>query len=307
MNTLELEKTITFNNVLVATDFSEVSAHALHTAAAIAEGNDAELFLLNVVPPEPHIPVPLDPLPLDLDSPYQQAIHGLEKLAETEPLAHVRHQQIIERGHIGDVVEEVVQQREIDLLVVGTHGRTGIRKIVLGSVAEELFRRASCPVLTVGPWATLGRKIQRVLFATDFGPSSEHALPYAMGFANKVGGELILLHLVSPIPVNYVGPGWFPDDGMVQKEEASKQEFMKKLRNLVPAEAGLSCKVKHVVELHFAAEGIIQAARQHEADLVVMGVRESGRSAAQIASHMPWAVAYEVVCYANCPVMTIRS
>ncbi len=307
MNTLELEESITFKNVLVATDFSQASAHALQSAAAIAESHDAELFLLNVVPPAPHSSVPLDPLPIDFDDPYQQARHGLEKLSKTELLAHVRHEEIIERGHIGDVIEDVIRQKKIGLLVVGTHGRTGFKKIVLGSVAEELFRRASCPVLTVGPSAVPGRKLRKVLFATDFGPSSEHALPYAIGFANKPDGELILLHLVSPIPVNYVGPGWFPDDSFVEKEETSKQEFTKKLRNYLPSDAGLKCNVTHIVELHFAAEGIIQVAREHDVDLIVMGVRESGRSAAHLASHMPWAIAYDVVCNANCPVMTVRA
>jgi nucleotide-binding universal stress UspA family protein len=106
--------------------------------------------------------------------------------------------------------------------------------------------------------------------------------------------------------VNYVGPGWFPDDSFVEKEEDLKKDSMKKLRELVPSSTGLKCRVEHLVELHFAAEGIIQAARDHKVDLIVMGIRESGTTASRVAAHMPWATAYEVVCTVTCPVLTIR-
>lgn len=307
MSTLEIEKSATFKNVLLATDFSDASAHALQSAAVITESNDGDLFVLHVVPPEPHVAVPLDPLPIELDDLYQRGKHGLKKLSAAEPLTHLRHEEILKRGEIGDVVAEVIRQRRIDLLVLGTHGKTGFRKIVLGSVAEELFRGATCPVLTVGPAASPNRHIRRVLFATDFGPSSIQALPYALDFANKVDGELFLLHLVTPISVNYVGPGWFPDDNYMEKEEALKKESLKKLRNLVPYSTGLKCRVQYLVDLHFADEGIVHAARDHNVDLIVMGIRESGTKAPRLAAHMPWATAYEVVCNAGCPVLTVRA
>jgi nucleotide-binding universal stress UspA family protein len=306
MSTLEIEKSATFKNVLVATDFSDASTHALHSAAAIAEENDAELFVLHVAPPEPHLAVPLDPLPEEFDDVYLTAKHRLNKLSAAESLAHLRHQEIIERGQIGGVVADVIRKKEIDLLVVGTHGRTGFAKVVLGSVAEELFRSASCPVLTVGPAAGPNRKIQRVLFATDFAPSSLHALPYALGLANKDGGELFLLHLVSPIPVNYVGPGWFPDDGFMEREQILKKEALKKLESLVPRQSDVKCRIECLVSLHFAAEGIIQAVKNHNVDLVVMGIRDSAVTASRLAAHLPWATAYEVVCTVACPVLTIR-
>ena len=306
MSTLEIETGVAFKNILVATDFSDASAHALQSAAAITGKNHGELFVLHVVPPEPHLTVPLDPLPADYDEPYQVAKHRMNKLVDGEVVSHLRHQEIIERGSIGDVVANVIREKKIDLLVVGTHGRTGFQKIVLGSVAEELFRRASCPVLTVGPAAVPGREMRRVLFATDLGPSSVRALPYALDLANKGNGELILLNLVSPIPVNYVGPGWFPDDGFMEKEENLKKDALKKLQDLVPSD-DLKCKVKHLFELQFAAEGIIQAAREHNVDLIVMGIRGSGASGPRLAAHMPWATAYEVVCMVRCPVLTIRS
>jgi len=307
MTTLELEKSVTFKNILVATDFSDASKHALQCAAAITDLNQAQLFVLHALPPEPRVPLPLDHLPASTDRDLCAAKINFEKVVSEEPLTHVHHEEILERGPVSEVVLDAIQQKKIDLLVLGTRGRTGLKKLVLGSVAEELFRRALCPVLTVGPSAVPARPIRRVLFTTDFGPSSLQALPYAIDFANKTGGELILLHLVSPMPVDYVGPVWYPGTDVIEREEASKQQSMKQLRNLLPSNSGLKCKVEHLVEFHFAPEGITEVATERDVDMIVMGVRESGMNAPRLAARTPWAIAHEVVCRAKCPVLTVRA
>jgi nucleotide-binding universal stress UspA family protein len=307
MTTLELEKHATFKNILVATDFSDASKHALQCATAITDLNQAQLFVLHAVPPEPRLPVPLDPLPASADRDLSEAKLKFEKVVSAEPLSHVHHEEILERGPVAGVVLDAIQRKKIDLLVLGTHGRTGLKKIVLGSIAEELFRRAPCPVMTVGPSAAPPRQIRKVLFATDFGPASLQALPYAIHFANKTEGELTLLHLVSPMPVEYVGPSWYPGTDLVEREEASKRKSMQQLRNLLPSNSDLKCKVEHMVEFHFPLEGIINTAMERHVDLIVMGVRESGTTASRLAAHMPWAIAYDVVCHAECPVLTVRA
>ncbi|MGA9041420.1 MAG: universal stress protein [Terriglobales bacterium] len=306
MTTMELEKSVTFKNILVATDFSDASKHALQCAAAITESNEGKLFLLHAVPPEPRLPVPLDPLPVSADRELSEAKLTLEKVVSAEPLGHLHPEEILVRGPVGEVVLDAIQREKVDLLVLGTHGRTGFKKLILGSVAEELFRRASCPVLTVGPSAAPVRPIRKVLFATDFGPSSIQALPYAIDFANQTGGELTLLHLVAPFPVDYVGPLWYPGTDVVEREEASKLESLKRLRDLLPSNSGLSCYVDHAVEVHLAPEGIVNFAKQHDVDLIVMGLRESSMNTPRLSAHMPWATAYDVVCHAECPVLTVR-
>lgn len=308
MHTLELEKSVTFKNILVATDFSDASKHALQCAAAVTDANDAKLFVLHAVPPLPHLPVPLDPLPASVDPEIFEAKNNFHKVVATGPLGRVHHEEILERGPVPEVVLEAVRKEKIDLLVLGTRGRTGLTKLVLGSVAEELFRRAPCPVLTVGPSAGETRhQIRRVLFATDFGPSSLQALPYAIDFANRIGGELILLHLVSPMPVEYVGPFWYPGTDVIEREETSRRKGLEQLRGLLPSNAGLKCRVEHMVEFHFPPEGIIRVATERDVDMIVMGVRESGANAPRLAAHMPWATAHEVVCHAACPVLTVRA
>jgi nucleotide-binding universal stress UspA family protein len=306
MPTLELEKSVTFENIVVATDFSEVSARAVECATAIAGDNHAQLFVLHAAPPSPRLPIPLDPLPGSLDRELIEVRENLAKFASSASFQDVHHEEIAQRGPIGDVVEEFVRDRRADLLVLGTHGRTGIKKLVLGSVAEEIFRRAACPVLTVGPLAAPTKQIRRVLFATDFGPASVHALPYAVDFANHDSGELVLLHLARPIPIEYVGPAWYPSSDFIDREEMDKKEFMPKLKALLPSHERLKCNVQYVVDAHYPTEGIISIAKERNVDLIVMGVRDSGRNVPRIAAHMPWAVAYEVVCNAECPVLTVR-
>lgn len=306
MATLEIEKSVTFQNVVAATDFSAVSQHAMQYAANIAEANDAQLYVLHASPPEVRLPVPLDPLPSSLDPELVSARKNLYKLGASEPIKHLHHQEILERGTVWDVVKDVAENKKADLVVVGTHGRTGLRKLVLGSVAEEIFRGAGCPVLTVGPHATSTGPIRRVLYATDFDEASIHALPYAIDFANRPGGELLLLHLTQPVPVEYVGPAWYPSSDFIDREEMDKREFLPKLERLLPSPEGLKCSVKYVVETHYPAEGIVGYAKSMKADLIVMGVRRSGRNSPRMAAHMPWAIAYEVVCQAECPVLTVR-
>ena len=307
MPTLELEKSTTFKNIVVATDFSEASRRAVQYAADIAGDNDSQLFVLHASPPEVRLPVPLDPLPTALDPAVIYARESMYKLGHSKTFQDLHHEEILERGSVWEVVKDVSEKKRADLVVLGTRGRTGLKKLVLGSVAEEVFRCAACPVLTVGPAAVSTNPIRKVLFATDFGPASAHALPYAVDFANRDGGELILLHLTPPIPIEYVGPTWYPNGGIVDREEMDKQEFLPKLVRLLPSHEGLKCNVKYLVETHFPVEGIVNMARAYKADLIVMGIRDSGRNSPRLASHMPWAIAYDVVCQAECPVLTVRA
>jgi nucleotide-binding universal stress UspA family protein len=309
MTTLAVEKSITFKNILLATDFSEVSRQALTYAAAIARANNAQLFVVHVLPPEPWIPVPLDPTPLSLDPGRRQAKTFLRELAADTTLTGLRHTEIVTRGLLWNALAELIEQEGIDLLVLGTHGRTGIKKLVLGSVAEELFRRAPCPVLTIGPGAKAGEdkiEIRRVLFATDFGPASLNALPYAVDIANVSDGELILLHVVSPISIAEVGPYWYPDIDYKERQAVDEQDALRRLKELIPDSASLKCSVKYVVSNHLLPDAIVGSAMQHAANLIVMGVKGSGAGAARTAAHVPLAVAHDVVCRSKCPVLTVR-
>ena len=109
---------------------------------------------------------------------------------------------IIERGGaVWPVLSKVLKEHEIDLIVLGTHGRTGVQKVLLGSSAEEVFRRARVPVVTIGPGvrngAHSGGRFRCVLFATDFNAVSTVAGAYAVSLAQENQARLILLHILS--------------------------------------------------------------------------------------------------------------
>jgi nucleotide-binding universal stress UspA family protein len=198
------------------------------------------------------------------------------------------------RGDLWGTIPDLVDEYDVDLVVVGTHGREGVKKVVLGSAAEQIFRRASCPVLTVGPHARREQveldNWRHILFATDFSEGSLHALPYALAIAEENQADLTLAHFVTLVPMQ--------QQGMV--EERARQ----RLRALLPADCANWCSPECVVRFEFPSDGILRIAEERGADLIVMGVHKS--NAPRTLAHMPWAIAYEVVCHAPCPVLTVR-
>jgi nucleotide-binding universal stress UspA family protein len=309
MATAELQTGVRFKNILVGTDFSDASLNALGYAAAFSHLHDAKLFVAHVLSPEGRMPIPIEPLPPSLDRSRIEAERNLKSLATEEPLQHMTYEEILEEGPIGDVVLDIIRRKEIDLLVLGTHGRTGLKKLLLGSTAEELFRLAPCPVLTIGR-AVMGRNagkagIRRVLFVTDFGAASLKALRYALSLANENAGTLTVLHVVPPVPVSDAGPFWYPGIDLVERQETSRRDNLERLQKLVPRDPNLACGLDLMVEFDFVPEGILRVASERAVDLIVMGVKRS--STARTVAHLPWAIAHEVVCQAKCPVLTVRA
>jgi len=313
METLELKesatsKKATFDNILLATDFSEVSRKALPYAAAIAAIYGSKLYLVHVIPPEPRWPIPIEPEPPELQRDWADAELAMKALVAVDLVKSTRHELVLERGPIEDVVSDLMQRHEIDLLVLGTHGRGGLKKLILGSVAEQLFRLASCPVLTVGPSVPAGleeHRVRQILLATDFGPASLHALSHAFSLAIGHNARLTLLHVVLPLPVPDTGPYWYVGTDIVDREQRVQREAVAKLKRLIPHDVKLQSDPEFVAAFGYVPEGILKIADGSQADLIVMGVKrvESVRTAA----HLPWATAHEVVCRAKCPVLTVRA
>jgi nucleotide-binding universal stress UspA family protein len=177
----------------------------------------------------------------------------------------------------------------IDLLVLGTHGRGGVKKLVLGSMAEEVLHLAPCPVLTVGPSVptpTSGAANPRIiLFATDFGAPSVKAFPYALSLAEDFRAKLILLHVVPPKPALEVGPGLYTEDQLARWENAARQESTRKLRELLPLESQMAQEAEYMVGIAFISEGILGAAAARQAELIVMGVRRTRLARAAAIYH----------------------
>jgi nucleotide-binding universal stress UspA family protein len=299
---------ISFKNIMLATDFSPASDNALGYAAAIARLHDGKLILAHAIPPEARTSVPLDPLPLSLDRDLQEAEVHMRQLTRGKLLEHIAHEDVIERGPTCEVILDLIVRNNVDLLVVGTHGRGALKKLLLGSVAEELFRLAACPVLTVGPGASVPSAAEpdicRVLFATDFSPTSLRTLPYATSIARANKAQLILLHILPVAPLAGESSFWPLASDVIEWLEKTRLADLEQLRKLIPPEENLPRNPDFLVKFGFVPEGIVSTAGEIKADLIVMGINKS--SAARAAAHLYWSTAHHVVCEALCPVLTIR-
>jgi len=310
---MPVQSSIAFKHILMATDFSKASERALDFAIAIARRQGSVLSLVHAIPEEPHGQVYVGPSPHELDRRRLEAELQMKHLGEGPQIKNLPHHLLVERGGIWDVIASEIQRQNIDLLILGTRGRGGLKKLALGSVAEEFLRLASCPVLTVGPKVpppATADGFARILFATDFGPASDAAFPYALFLAKEYHAKLFLLHMVPPMPPTDVGPAVYGTsayaaDEYLKWQRATRDEGMKKMKDLIPCDAGLAAEPEYLSGSDFLTEGILDAASAHRIDLIVMGANRT--SVPRIAAHIPWALAHEVIAHAKCPVLTVSS
>ena len=306
------QKSIAFKHVLMATDFSEASRRALHFAIAIARRHGSMLSVMHAIPAEPHDRIPIGPLPRELDRRRLEAENQLSLLEQQTLFKDLRHKLLLERGDVWDVLASEIHGENIDLLVLGTRGRGGLKKLALGSVAEQVLHLASCPVLTIGPNvpqpASETVEFKRILFATDFGPASNAALPYALSLAEDHRAKLFLLHMVPPMPAADLGPSMYGPSAYAAEEFTTWQrtmraESVRKLKEMIPPETKLEVEPEYLAGMDFLPEGILETSNAQSIDLIVMGVNHT--SVPRVAAHIPWALTHEVLCHAKCPVLTV--
>ena len=301
---------IHLKSVLIATDFSEASDKAARHALAIARHYGAKLYLTHVVSSLGFTLVGPDAVNLATEVISRDAGELENRLIRSGALTGVAHQILIRQGSVWDELDKIIEQEQIELVVIGTHARRGMGKLLLGSVAEHIFRHANCLVLTVGPGSLQdspvgsGRAIRPFLFATDFGEPSLRALPYAISAANHFGTKLVLLNVMSDIPM--------PNDlllpsasDVMQMEEKGRANSLRRLKELVSQNAKLALAPEFVVEFGTPAQKILQVANTLKPDAIILGLHRKTRIGA--AAHMPWATAYEVACDACCSVLTVRN
>jgi nucleotide-binding universal stress UspA family protein len=300
---------IHLKSVLIATDFSEASDKAARHALAIARHYGAKLYLAHVVSSLGFRMVGPDAVNLATEIVSRDACELEDRLVQSGALAGLVHEVIVRQGNVWDELDKIIDQEQIELVVIGTHARRGMGKLLLGSVAEHIFRHASCLVLTVGPGSLQdspvgsGRAIRPFLFATDFSEASLRALPYAISAANHFGTKLVLLNVMSDIPMS---SNLLPSaDDVMQMQEKAKADSLDRLKELVSHNAKLTVAPEFVVEIGEPAEKILEVANTLKSDAIILGLHRKTRIGA--ASHMPWATAYEVACDACCSVLTVRN
>ena len=296
MSAMAAKARISIKNILFATDFSPAAEAALPYAIGLAQRYGATVHGLHVRFPATYPVVGPEAMPQVMQAAEEQA--KIESQQLHQMLAGIPHEVSVGEGDIWPMISEIAGEQKADLIVIGTHGRTGVTRVLLGSVAEEIFRKATCPVLTVGPHVSRDTErrleMKEILYATDFSPESLAALPFAVSLAQEHQARLTLLHVVGE-----------PKVGELVHAEQYAESTVRRLRALVPAEAESWCEPNYKVEHGPEAEKILEVASALGADLIVLGIHgmDGGTGA---RTHLAESIAHRVVTQARCPVLTVR-
>lgn len=289
------DKQLTLTNILLLTDFSEVSDLALRYALALARRYEAKVYLTHIIDPASYQLAEPGMAEMTYQRMRKAAEQSVAEILVSGKLRDVEHAVLLHEGGIWPTVERLIRDYHIDLLVTGTHGRGHLKKMLLGSVAEEVFRQADCAVLTVGPHvkSETPREVQlkNILFSTDFGAGATHAAQYAFALAQEHEARVTAFHAL--------------DEAVARTRENEKrvrQATIERMKEFVCPECDDWCKTEFRVSFGDAAEEILQAARESKAELIVMGAK----SRKSLAGHVPSTIAYNVAAKATCPVLTVR-
>jgi len=288
-------KLISLARIMIATDFSPFSEQALDCAVSLAQRFESTVYLTHVLTFAGHGVMEAEVPSLSREEMWDFAKAGMKKIEDSGRLKGVPHEVVIEQGALWPTLENLIQKDQIDLLVVGTHGTTGVLKMVIGSSAEEIFRQATIPVLSVGPAVPgapqLEAEFKNIVFATDFGAAAKREATYAFALAQEHGARLVMVH-VSPRPAKAS-----PRDAVQERENITRT-----LAALAPAEAQLAWKPQYHLAFGEPVKEILRVAGDVNADLIVLGAKKHET----LPGHVPHTKAYRVVCGARCPVLTIR-
>ena len=300
---------IAVKNVLLATDFSATSEAALPYATAICRRFGSTLHLAHVLSDANVLLLSGGVDYVSMGTLYEDAhTEANQKLdAISSRLEGIRHSNYVRHGQVWKSLEGIVAENEIDLIVVGTHGRTGLGKLLLGSVAEDILRHAPCPVLTVGPkvsgraklpalqnrgrdLAPVELELRQILLASNFASNSRLVAQEAVALAEEFHSRLTLLHVIEDYTELGSRPGPIEDS-------------VSRLQELIPRDAVLQYTPETVLEFGSASERILKVASEREADLIVLGAR----AAIEVGTtHLPWSTAHHVIAHAHCPVLTLH-
>ncbi len=290
-----------FENILCPIDFSEFSERACNYAFSLAKHYHANLYLEHVVQPLTSA-YPYYAFPDAVNEVYRDLAADAERqLREMSTNCHwngLRTRFEVHRGLVPETILDFAAQEKVDLVVMGTHGRQGLDRLIMGSATEEVLRKSRCPVLAVRKpahdFVTPSDKcepvhLKKIIYATDFSDTALRALDYAVSLAMEYESELMLVHVLEDFPSS--------TDLEVMTEYIKRQ-----LEKDIPAGAGKSCAIKSLVRLGKPYQEIIQLELESEADLVVMGVH--GRNIVDLA--LFGSTTYRVLHLGSTPVLTVR-
>jgi len=279
---------VALHNICVATDFAECSERPVQHALAVARRFGATVHLLHLVRPSKFAWVP-EMIPAIEEAAGRDSEQYVARLTGANKLDGIELRRWVEEGEIDDVIGDFIREHRIDMLVVGTHGRGSIPRLLFGSVAQQIFHSVRCPVLVVGPRAPgAGPHLQlkKVLFSTDLSPESLAALPWVLTAVREWHTELDVLHVCASGKPAHV-------------------DRMEQLR--IRLESGLDEEERTRLRLHLlrgkAMPCVTYFAASHHEDVIILGLNPHRG----LYDGPFWSHAYEIMRHAPCPVLSVRS
>ena len=280
---------IKVRNIAISTDFSPCSDRALQHALAIARKFGATLHILHIVRPSEFAMAPEMMTQLS-DLAMRDCGNLIADLTIDHRLDEIDYRCWTMDGEVSQVMGSFIREQSIDLLVVGTRGRSRVPKFLLGSVAHEIFRFAACPVLTVGPWSPGANKrlqLKKVLLSTDLTLESTAAIPYALTASRVWGTQLDVLHVCSS------------GDSKCQ----CRLDRLRKMIGNLPDHGGNLAFGRFEMVRGKLSDAVLDFASANHEDLIVLGL---DRWQSMYAGPW-WSDAYEIVRQAHCPVLSARA
>jgi nucleotide-binding universal stress UspA family protein len=280
-------------HILFATDFSSYASAAFEVAAQLSQHFGSKLYMAHVITPMLYAVGGGVITPALQEVEMKQAHMKLANyFARMPKLASIQHEEIVTCGSAKELIREIVEDKNVDLVVMGSHGRGGIAKLALGSVAESALRHLHCPVLVCGPQCKRTfHPFKSIVLATDLSISSLRPAQYASALTEEFHARLTIGH---------VNPADSPKNGPIHADQ--KQEEVEAIDKFVPVGADVRKHTQYNIRSGDPASELLRLAKLTNANLIVMGAQGKGA----FADRAPWAILSNVIREARCPVLAVQ-
>jgi len=294
-------------NILFTTDFSQCGLKGLDHALYLSRENNADLYLLHIIKTHRHDMIEPMQHVTNAEEIYKQlcknAVDRLHELVTGKENGVTIHHEAITGVSVFESILEFIHTKDIDLIVIGTHGRHGVNRLIMGSVAEKIVRLAPCSVLTVRceSGGNLKETLKTIVVPVDFSEYSRNALKEAVNFANIYNATLHIVHIVEKFdyPSIYKSNEKKPE---LWNEDVKKKTYSE-IERLVQEFGGDKSKTKIHIEKGQPVRDIIRYCKDVNADLVVIATH----GLRGIEYLLMGSVSEKVVRYSECPVLTIKN
>lgn len=291
--------------ILYPVEFTTDVHHGLDAAAALARKFDGELILAHAISfPYPYMSqVALD---FDIDAYYREMEEVLKERLEKllgGMADELSTRSMLMHGDPASAIVDAVDEHDVDLVVMPTHGRSGFQRLLVGSVTEKVVRLSPAPVLTIPPVEEEREfHIERILVPTDFSDRSDKALGPAISVARAYDADILMLHVVTIGEADPANPDWgfpaVPEEHIGAAVKVAEEQLDSRIQE-TPDKVEVGSKLVRGFD---AAEEIVRVAAEEDIDLVVMSTHgHTGLMHVLLGS-----TAGKVIRHTDRPILTVR-